>query len=112
MKEQIRRKIQEWRKIMKESGYKPDLSWSLRGSTDQSKENLLCYHSEKISLALGVLTVPTNETIVITKNLRVCGECHSSTAFISKIENREFLVRDANRWHHFKDGKCDCNNYF
>jgi len=97
---------------MIERDYKPDLSWALHNVSDKEKANLLCYHSEKMALALGVLMVPKTERIVITKNLRGCGECHSATAFISQLENREFFVRDANRWHHFKDGKCDCNNYW
>ncbi|OMO79409.1 hypothetical protein COLO4_24441 [Corchorus olitorius] len=35
-----------------------------------------------------------------------------STKLISKLVNREIVVRDANRFHHFKDGVCSCGDYW
>jgi len=108
----IKAKLEEWQDAMKKNGYFPDLSWSLHNVSDKEKEMKLCYHSEKLALALGILLAPKEEPIKIIKNLRVCGECHRATAWISTYEARDFIVRDANRWHHFKDGKCSCNNYW
>jgi len=31
---------------------------------------------------------------------------------ISKTFDREIIVRDRNRFHHFKDGDCSCKGYW
>jgi hypothetical protein len=31
---------------------------------------------------------------------------------IAKITSREIILRDANRFHHFKDGFCSCREYW
>ncbi|CAM6118095.1 unnamed protein product [Calypogeia fissa] len=35
-----------------------------------------------------------------------------ATKFISKVTGREIIARDANRFHHFKDGFCSCGDYW
>ncbi|XP_026449037.1 uncharacterized protein LOC113349303 isoform X1 [Papaver somniferum] len=35
-------------------------------------------------------------------------DCHDATKFIAKIFDREIVVRDVKRFHHFKDGFCSC----
>ena len=42
----------------------------------------------------------------------MCGDCHIVAKFISKIVGREIIVRDTNRFHHFKDGPCTCGDYW
>jgi len=32
------------------------------------------------------------------KNLRVCGDCHNVIKMVSKIEEREIIVRESNRF--------------
>ena len=70
--------------------------------------------SERLALTYAFLKTPpgTLITVTVTKNLRVCGDCHNWTKIISKIENRELIVRDANTFHIFKNGKCSCNDYW
>ncbi|CAF1551535.1 unnamed protein product, partial [Adineta ricciae] len=50
--------------------------------------------------------------IQIVKNLRICGDCHAAIKLISRIRRCEIVIRDANRIHHFSDGKCSCNDHF
>ncbi|CAL8989147.1 unnamed protein product [Prunus brigantina] len=52
--------------------------------------------------------VPQGMPIWVMKKLRVCGDCHSAIKLISKVMGREIILRDANRFHHFKDGLCSC----
>lgn len=69
-------------------------------------------HSEKLAIAFGLLnTLPGTEIIVI-KNLRACGDCHLFIKLVSKIVDRQFIVRDATRFHHFKNGVCSCKDYW
>lgn len=97
---------------MKEEGYVPDTSCVLHNVDEQEKENLLCGHSERLAIAFGLLNTPPGSIIRVAKNLRVCNDCHSATKFISKIVDREIVVRDVRRFHHFKDGVCSCGDYW
>ncbi|KAI3455777.1 hypothetical protein Pfo_012440 [Paulownia fortunei] len=97
---------------MKKEGYVPDTSCVLHNVDEQEKENLLCGHSERLAIAFGLLNTPPGTTIRVAKNLRVCNDCHSASKFISKIVDREIVVRDVRRFHHFKDGACSCGDYW
>eukprot|EP01018_Ginkgo_biloba_P015982 Gb_28612 [translate_table: standard] len=97
---------------MKEAGYVPDTNFVLLDVEEQHKEHLLCYHSEKLALAFGLISIPPGIPIRITKNLRMCGDCHTSLKFISNIVGREIVVRDTNRFHHFKGSLCTCGDYW
>ncbi|XP_022899055.1 pentatricopeptide repeat-containing protein At3g57430, chloroplastic [Olea europaea var. sylvestris] len=97
---------------MKKEGYVPDTSSVLQNVDEDEKENLLCGHSERLAMAFGLLNTPPGTTIRVAKNLRVCNDCHTATKFISKIVDREIIVRDVRRFHHFKDGTCSCGDYW
>lgn len=70
------------------------------------------YHSEKIAVAFGLMTLPPWMPIHIMKNLRICRDCHLVIKLVSLVTSRELIVRDANRFHHFKDGSCSCRDYW
>eukprot|EP01018_Ginkgo_biloba_P037440 Gb_29880 [translate_table: standard] len=97
---------------MKEEGYLPDTSSVLHDVEEEEKGYILCSHSEKLAIVFGLINTSRGTPIKITKNLRVCSDCHIATKFISKIVRREIIVRDANRFHYFKDGLCSCGNYW
>ncbi|XP_057862797.2 putative pentatricopeptide repeat-containing protein At3g23330 [Cryptomeria japonica] len=97
---------------MKLVGYFPNLKHVLHDVEEEEKELFLCHHSEKMAIAFGLLNTPPGTTIRIVKNLRVCVDCHTATKFISKIVARQIIVRDANRFHHFKQGQCSCGDYW
>jgi hypothetical protein len=97
---------------MKEAGYVPDTNFVLRNVEEEQKEYFLCYHSEKLAIAFGLINTSDRTPIRIAKNLRVCGDCHSAIKFISNIVERNIVVRDANRFHHFKDGLCSCGDFW
>ncbi|XP_057815485.1 pentatricopeptide repeat-containing protein At4g30700 isoform X2 [Cryptomeria japonica] len=97
---------------MKAAGYIPDTRSVLNDLEKEEKELLICHHSEKLAIAFGLLNTAPGTTIRVVKNLRVCVDCHTTTKFISKIVAREIVVRDANRFHHFKNGQCSCGDYW
>lgn len=76
------------------------------------KDNPVYYHSEKLAVAFGLLKTKAGETLRITKNLRVCKDCHQALKLVSKVFERKIIVRDRNRFHHFDDGECSCNDYW
>ncbi|VFR02271.1 unnamed protein product [Cuscuta campestris] len=97
---------------MKAAGYIPETNLALYDLEEEEKEYEVSYHSEKLALAFGLIAIPPGVPIRITKNLRVCVDCHSAIKFISGIVGREIIVRDNNRFHHFKDGVCSCKDYW
>ncbi|XP_057852607.1 pentatricopeptide repeat-containing protein At1g08070, chloroplastic [Cryptomeria japonica] len=109
---EIYAKLEELSLEMKTAGYNPDTRSILNDMEEEEKELLLCHHSERLAIAFGLLNTSSGTTIRVVKNLRVCSDCHTATKFISKIVGREIVVRDANRFHHFKHGQCSCGDYW
>ncbi|RDX86470.1 Pentatricopeptide repeat-containing protein DOT4, chloroplastic, partial [Mucuna pruriens] len=97
---------------MKSAGYSPKMRYALINADDMEKEVALCGHSEKLAMAFGILNLPPGRTIRVTKNLRVCSDCHQMAKFMSKTASREIILRDSNRFHHFKDGFCSCRDFW
>ncbi|KAI3797321.1 hypothetical protein L1987_32577 [Smallanthus sonchifolius] len=97
---------------MKKLGCLPVTSFVLQDVEDQEKEHILCGHSEKLAVVLGLLNTPQRSTLQVIKNLRICGDCHDFIKFVSKLEQREIFIRDTNRFHHFKYGLCSCGDYW
>ncbi|XP_019168113.1 PREDICTED: pentatricopeptide repeat-containing protein At3g46790, chloroplastic [Ipomoea nil] len=110
--EQIHALLLQLSAEMKDYGYVPDVKIVLYDLDREEKERILLGHSEKLAVGFGLINSSKGETIRIAKNLRLCEDCHSFTKFISKYTNREILVRDINRFHHFRDGVCSCGDYW
>lgn len=69
-------------------------------------------HSEKLAIAFGLLSTEKGTVIRVVKNLRICKDCHTVTKLISKVYDREIVVRDRTRFDVFKDGECTCTDYW
>ncbi|KAL3839619.1 hypothetical protein ACJIZ3_024210 [Penstemon smallii] len=107
----IYEKVAELHLKMKAKGYVPQIRFALYDLEMENKEEVLSYHSERLAVAF-VLMRESELPIRIMKNLRVCGDCHSAFKYISGIVGRQIVLRDSNRFHHFVDGKCSCNDYW
>ncbi|KAF8722042.1 hypothetical protein HU200_022669 [Digitaria exilis] len=112
LSDKIYEKLDELGMEMKIMGYKPTTEVVMFDIEDEEKEDTLVYHSEKIAIAFSLLTIKPGKTIRVTKNLRVCSDCHTAIKLMSRITNREIIVRDNNRFHCFRDGHCSCNDYW
>ncbi|XP_057538464.1 pentatricopeptide repeat-containing protein At5g04780, mitochondrial-like [Amaranthus tricolor] len=98
-------------RIIKE-GYVPVLETDLHDVERSEKELLLLHHSEKLAVAFALIATPPGAPIRIKKNLRICVDCHTAFKFVCKVVSREIIVRDVNRYHHFKNGSCSCGDYW
>ncbi|KAL0334856.1 UNVERIFIED_CONTAM: Pentatricopeptide repeat-containing protein, mitochondrial [Sesamum radiatum] len=103
---------EKFRAAKKEQVYVPDTRYVLHDIDQEAKEQALLYHSERLAIAYGLISTPARTPLRIIKNLRVCGDCHNAIKIMSRIVGRELIVRDNKRFHHFKDGKCSCNDYW
>ncbi|KAL9234291.1 hypothetical protein vseg_009176 [Gypsophila vaccaria] len=97
---------------IKAIGYVPETSFVLHDVEDEEKGDLLLDHSEKLALAYAILTSRAGSTIRITKNLRVCGDCHTVFKYISQVVDHEIILRDSSRFHHFNNGCCSCKGFW
>ncbi|KAJ4722211.1 Pentatricopeptide repeat-containing protein [Melia azedarach] len=105
--------LRELERKMKEKGY-------VRGQTglafieveEETEEQIVGLHSERLALAFGLISIPKGITIRIMKNLRMCKDCHDVFKLISEIVERDFVVRDINRFHHFSNGSCSCRDFW
>ncbi|KAF0894469.1 hypothetical protein E2562_039104 [Oryza meyeriana var. granulata] len=97
----IRNKLDELMEKIAHLGY-------VRTESPRSK----IHHSEKLAVAFGIMSLPAWMPIHIMKNLRICGDCHTVIKLISSVTDREFVIRDAVRFHHFKSGACSCGDYW
>ncbi|KAM7501887.1 hypothetical protein LguiB_000791 [Lonicera macranthoides] len=79
---------------------------------EEEKEKALYFHSEKMAVAFGLIATDKGTVIRIVKNLRICDDCHGAMKLISGIFEREIVVRDRSRFHHFKEGSCSCGDYW
>ncbi|OWM73670.1 pentatricopeptide repeat-containing protein At2g27610 [Punica granatum] len=109
---QIYAKLDELRARLRDAGYRPDTNYVLHDVEEEHKEAILSQHSERLALAFGLISTSSEAPIQIMKNLRVCRDCHTVFKMVSEIEGREIVVRDSNRFHHFKGGLCSCGDYW
>jgi pentatricopeptide repeat protein len=109
---EIYEKVEEMIGNIMMAGYVPNTADARLDIDECEKEVSISHHSEKLAIAFGLMKLQPGTTIRLSKNLRVCTDCHLATKLISRVYNREIVVRDRNRFHHFKDGYCSCNDYW
>lgn len=94
------------------AGYLPATELVLMDVSEEEKEGNLYYHSEKLALAYGILKTSPGTEIRISKNLRICHDCHNWIKMISRLLSRVIIVRDRIRFHRFEGGLCSCGDYW
>ncbi|XP_042480513.1 pentatricopeptide repeat-containing protein At3g14330 [Macadamia integrifolia] len=102
----------ELKKAMEEIGYVPDTGVVLHDVEEEIKAKWVCGHSERLAVMFGLIHTGSGVPIRVTKNLRVCTDCHTWIKITSKFSGRLIVLRDKNRFHHFKDGACSCKDYW
>ncbi|KAF6144500.1 hypothetical protein GIB67_013144 [Kingdonia uniflora] len=108
----IREMLRDMSERVRRTGHDPWTSDVLHDVGDEEKESSLCEHSERLAIAFGLLKTKAPVVVRVVKNLRVCVDCHEVTKIISKIFEREIVVRDRVRFHRFVNGACSCKDYW
>ncbi|XP_030545950.1 pentatricopeptide repeat-containing protein At3g63370, chloroplastic isoform X2 [Rhodamnia argentea] len=99
-------------KLVQEGGYVAQTRFVLHDVGEEEKLQMLYGHSERLAIAYSLLESSGETPIRVTKNLRVCGDCHTFCKLVSKCFGRELIVRDASRFHHFNHGVCSCGDFW
>ncbi|KAJ8443655.1 hypothetical protein Cgig2_019637 [Carnegiea gigantea] len=110
--QEIRQLLEDLLTKLRLHGYQPNLESVSYDISDDDKRLILMSHSEKLALGFGLLTIDSEDTIRIMKNLRICEDCHIFMCGASMVTGREIIVRDNMRFHHFHNGKCSCGNFW
>ncbi|XP_057450135.1 pentatricopeptide repeat-containing protein At1g71420 [Lotus japonicus] len=101
---------------LKEMGYVPEITLALYDTEVEHKEDQLFHHSEKMALVFAIMNegnLPCGGNVIkIMKNIRICADCHNFMKLASNLFQKEIVVRDSNRFHHFKNATCSCNDYW
>ncbi|XP_024312943.1 pentatricopeptide repeat-containing protein At2g22070 [Brachypodium distachyon] len=97
---------------LKDLGYTSRTDLVAHDVEEEQRETALKFHSEKLAIAFGIISTPSGTPLRIFKNLRVCVDCHEAIKYVSQATDREIVVRDLYRFHHFKDAKCSCEDFW
>ncbi|KAL9174079.1 hypothetical protein ABFS82_02G029100 [Erythranthe guttata] len=97
---------------IKSEGYEVDTDSVFLDVSNDVKKDILFHHSEKLAIAFGLMRTKPGTVIRVTKNLRICKDCHSACKFVSKVYARVLVIKDANRFHVFRDGVCSCRDWW
>ncbi|KAF3320083.1 pentatricopeptide repeat-containing protein [Carex littledalei] len=108
----IYKELERLEGFMNENGYVPNTNPVYHDVGDDEKCNMVRTHSERLAIAYGIISTPPGTRLLVTKNLRVCEDCHVAIKLISRIVEREIVVRDVNRYHCFVNGNCSCGDYW
>ncbi|KAJ9140082.1 hypothetical protein P3X46_030769 [Hevea brasiliensis] len=93
-------------------GFLPATELVMMDVSEEEKEGNLYYHSEKLALAYGIFKTCPGTEIRISKNLRICNDCHNWIKMVSRLLSRVIIVRDRIRFHRFEGGSCSCGDYW
>ncbi|KAF5186815.1 Pentatricopeptide repeat [Thalictrum thalictroides] len=110
--EEIYSKLTKITERLEWEGYVAETKFVLHNVQEEEKKKMLYGHSERLAITFGLIETPAGQPIQITKNLRVCGDCHVFTKLVSKFFERKIIVRDSNRFHHFEGGVCSCGDFW
>lgn len=97
---------------LKQVGYVPNANCVLIDLDEDQKKEIVLWHSEKLALSYALIREDKGSCIRIIKNLRICVDCHNFMKLASKVLDREIVVRDRTRFHHYKDGFCSCKDFW
>ncbi|KAM7472293.1 hypothetical protein LguiA_010476 [Lonicera macranthoides] len=95
---------------MKRLGYVPDTKCVYPNIDEVEKEKVLLSHTEKLAITYGLIKTKNNGPIRVIKNTRICSDCHTAAKYMSLARRREIFLKDGVRFHHFREGKCSCND--
>ncbi|KAK4350290.1 hypothetical protein RND71_029603 [Anisodus tanguticus] len=102
-KTEIYEMLDEINQQLRIAGYVAETVSELHNVGVEEKQIALSYHSEKLAIAFGVLSTPPGTSIRVAKDLRICVDCHNFAKILSAVYNREVVIRDRNRFHHFRE---------
>ncbi|KAK9286465.1 hypothetical protein L1049_014862 [Liquidambar formosana] len=69
-------------------------------------------HSVRLAICFSLISTTIGNPVLVKKNTRICEDCHTAAKKISETTRREIIVGDSKVFHHFRDGRCSCGDYW
>ncbi|XWS71486.1 hypothetical protein CRYUN_Cryun03dG0141900 [Craigia yunnanensis] len=107
---EISYKLAELEREMGELGYVADRNNLLHDAEEEEYYGAGLGHTEMKAIAFGLISLPYGMPTRVIKSVRMCGGCHSACKFMSTFVDRELVVKDTCTFHHFREGKCSCQD--
>ncbi|WMV38459.1 hypothetical protein MTR67_031844 [Solanum verrucosum] len=85
---------------------------TLLPDVDEQEQKSPHYHSEKLAISFGLISTSSSTSLQLVQSHRICNNCHNAIKLIAMITKREIVIRDASRFHRFKNGTCSCGDYW
>ncbi|KAK4348348.1 hypothetical protein RND71_031103 [Anisodus tanguticus] len=63
-----------------------------KNDQNQEPRDVMGVHSERLAIAFALLNTEIGTDILVIKNLRICGDCHSFVKRVSQIVDRLFVM--------------------
>ncbi|KZV39344.1 pentatricopeptide repeat-containing protein chloroplastic [Dorcoceras hygrometricum] len=70
------------------------------------------FHGVRLAICFGVISTSVGNPVLVRKNTRICEDCHRAAKTMSDMTNREIVVGDPKTYHHFRNGRCSCGDYW
>lgn len=109
--DEIYKKLDELMEEIEKLGYIHGAKCFLPDIDKEENKSSGC-HSEKLAIAFGLISTSSSICLQVVQGHRVCDDCHGVIKMIAKVTKREIVLRDANRFHHFRHGSCSCGDYW
>ncbi|KAA8539831.1 hypothetical protein F0562_026523 [Nyssa sinensis] len=90
--EKIYMKLEELIEKIQKAVYVPETEFVLHNVDEEVKQDMISNHSEKLVIAFGLLVIGADRPLIITKNLIICGDCHSIAKFVSLVEKQTIII--------------------
>lgn len=97
---------------MKYLGYVPDTNCVQQKINEVEKQKVLLAHTEKLAITYGLIKLKNKAPIRVIKNTRICSDCHTVAKYVSLLRKHQIILKDGVRFHHFREGKCSCNDFW
>lgn len=102
--EKVKLELSKYGYVLQKNNLLPDV--------DEKEKSMVLHHSEKLAVSFGLISTPSSTPLQLVQSHRICNDCHNAIKLISDVYKREIVFRDGSRFHHFKEGRCSCGDYW
>ncbi len=71
-------------RLVNNAGYVPDKKFVLHDIEEEEKVSQLWHYSEKLAIAVGLISTPPGTPIHIFKNVRACSDWHTPSSSLQR----------------------------
>lgn len=80
---------------------------------DNDLKEFFCGHATtRLAVVKNLVSNISNNMFQLTKTKSTCHICHEGLKQLSLLRQRDIILKDNIRIHHFHDGQCSCHDQF